>query len=262
MLILMQLVLIVRTCNASQHSHNAQVFEIEDEMFANGSALDMSEDGPIRIDVQQPSRRSSTNTQHTRPATSPMQSSPPNGSHPHPIPRPRLNSTLIRAADNLSSITSPLAQIFQPLIVDDDLIEEEEEGDEHGGASSHPDSRPSISSTPPRHTHLISYGPSNRRRLSSINRRATNDVLAARRFPLMNEPVSESPRSVNSIASAAARSQAIPTAEKVLENEENNAESSITIGPKLAAMEERQERMEMLLQKLVDGLANASTSPQ
>ena len=58
-----------------------------------------------------------------------------------------------RGADLASNFTSPLAQIYQPLVVDDDIVE-----------------HPQDSDTQP----IISYGPAMRRRLSSMPRFPTN----------------------------------------------------------------------------------------
>ncbi|KAF5350239.1 hypothetical protein D9758_007832 [Tetrapyrgos nigripes] len=88
----------------------------------------------------------------------------PSASSPHPIiPRPRINSVLNRGIEVAQSFTSPLAQIFQPLIVDDDGVPQESEQAEP----------------------LISYGPASRRRLSSMTRRTTAADAASPRamFP-------------------------------------------------------------------------------
>jgi len=231
-----------------------QVFEIEEELALNSSALDMADDiGSNRIDIERPRRRSSANTHRSngRPVVSSGQHSP----NSHPIPRARVNSMMNRGmhmAENISqSFTSPLAQIFQPLIVDDDLIEEEQDP-----ARSLPDSRNPqyyVSSTPPQPQHLLSYGPASRRRLSSVNRRGANEPPPARRFPLMDNPVSESPHSDLSLQVPQLQEEEIPTAEKILEGEAVNG-SSAHWSLKMELMERRQARMEQLLQQLVDGL--------
>ncbi|TDL23602.1 hypothetical protein BD410DRAFT_695500, partial [Rickenella mellea] len=120
------------------------IFEIEAEMVLNNaSALDMrdmdatSSKGGVEASR---SRRSSLqthyNSQHTPdhrihiPKVSTPPLSPPKdipkgaASSGHQGTRQRLASILTRPADVLQSFTSPLAQVYQPLIVDDDTVEQ------------------------------------------------------------------------------------------------------------------------------------------
>ncbi|KAI0629114.1 hypothetical protein C8Q77DRAFT_1161302 [Trametes polyzona] len=78
-----------------------------------------------------------------------------------PLPRQRVNSILTRGLELAQSASSPLAQIFQPLIVDDDLVPPGDEQTPSEGAMS----GPSATSGAP----VISYGPATRRRLSSMH---------------------------------------------------------------------------------------------
>ncbi|KAG5220099.1 Calcium channel YVC [Salix suchowensis] len=106
------------------------IFEIEEE--ASESALDTSDypmspvDGP-RDRRLSPTKRGtklpsppSANRQHTGPARD--------------APRTRVASLLSDAAHNAAHAVSPLAQLFQPLIVDDSIPEESETGTEDGQA--------------------------------------------------------------------------------------------------------------------------------
>ena len=74
------------------------------------------------------------------------------------------------------NFTSPLAQIFQPLVVDDDLMEEDDNASE---ASSPPQNMGVHFPSPPG----VSYGPASRRRLSSMHRPRMESGV--RRFPIL-----------------------------------------------------------------------------
>ncbi|KAI0644236.1 hypothetical protein C8Q79DRAFT_974910 [Trametes meyenii] len=168
------------------------IFELEEEF--EESALDMEEGDDVPpIDAgrqrrlsQASRRRASLSSQHQRRAsmsttgrtTPPMPPSPLKVEHagpsaspdrnqalpqlpapqPHHIalPRTRVNSVLTRGLELAQSASSPLAQIFQPLVVDDDLAAEERSQSDAGtpGASG---------------AAAISYGPATRRRLSSMH---------------------------------------------------------------------------------------------
>lgn len=79
-----------------------------------------------------------------------------------PLPaRARVNSVLARGLDLAQSVSSPLAQIFQPLIVDDDFISGD---DQHSSEAA--TSGPSGNGMG---AGQISYGPATRRRLSSMH---------------------------------------------------------------------------------------------
>ncbi|KAI0334571.1 hypothetical protein GY45DRAFT_1318147 [Cubamyces sp. BRFM 1775] len=101
------------------------------------------------------------------------QNQSPPAAHMHiPLPRARLNSIVTRGLDAAqSAVASPLAQIFQPLIVDDDgggssLLGLDEQGAQEGAGGG---------------GGIISYGPATRRRLSSMHV-ATNPPRRARTY--------------------------------------------------------------------------------
>ncbi|KAK0489158.1 hypothetical protein IW261DRAFT_1557654 [Armillaria novae-zelandiae] len=239
------------------------IFEIEDEL--NSSALETyphassgslssyrHQDSPL----PSPSRiASQTNTssqqqplQQNHPHFDDLPGNAPShpSSQPFPIARNRVNSILNRSFETAQSFTSPLAQIFQPLVLDDDLIADE----------SH--------SLP----HLVSFGPASRRRLSSMHqhRRGTMDGGHGHHSPTHQRsqegsnlkrtedgsgPLSESPPAVTSMSSPKDRSfMSLQTAAAVKEEE---AESG-GYWEKFAELEARQERMEKLLEKIAHSL--------
>ncbi|KAI0774788.1 hypothetical protein BD413DRAFT_472139 [Trametes elegans] len=170
------------------------IFELGEEF--EESALDMEETDEVPpIDIvhqrrlSQLSRRRpshSSSHQHRRPSTSsaghssphaassPLKAEPagpsssPRGRSPPPnhipLPRTRVNSILTRGLEVAQSAASPLAQIFQPLIVDeepvpDDLTQSDVAVSAGTGTGvGHGAGAPAIS-----------YGPATRRRLSSMH---------------------------------------------------------------------------------------------
>lgn len=84
------------------------------------------------------------------------------------IPRPRANPLITRGLEIAQVAASPLAQIFQPLVVNDDLIPEEPAHESVDGApSSHGDGIEVAPAVVP--GALVSYGPAMRRRLTSMH---------------------------------------------------------------------------------------------
>ncbi|KAJ4466152.1 hypothetical protein C8J55DRAFT_527523 [Lentinula edodes] len=211
------------------------------------------------------------NQTHLTPGGGPSSSSQDQlgGSQPHPIsPRTRVNSIMSRGMEAAQSFTSPLAQIYQPLVVDDDLPLASDE------------SLDQVPSVPQGGAPLISYGPTTRRRLSSmqgVHRRNTSDVGLLRQsnnnlgtpnrhlqhvqqqqprsqqnFPSMQEVmsgadgvISESPSSRGGLD--------IPTAGQIQE-EEGSAGGASQWSERLAKLEERQERIETLLEGIAKDL--------
>ncbi|KAH7870612.1 uncharacterized protein C8R40DRAFT_1175417 [Lentinula edodes] len=217
------------------------------------------------------------NQTHLSPGGGPSSSSQDQlgGSQPHPLPpRTRVNSIMSRGMEAAQSFTSPLAQIYQPLVVDDDLPLA---SDESLGLDQVP-------SVPQGGAPLISYGPTTRRRLSSmqgVHRRNTSNVGLLRQsnnisnnnlgtpnrhlqhvqqqqprsqqnFPSMQEVmsgadgvISESPSSRGGLD--------IPTAGQIQE-EEGSAGGASQWSERLAKLEERQERIENLLEGIAKDL--------
>ncbi|KAK7061015.1 hypothetical protein VNI00_000750 [Paramarasmius palmivorus] len=260
------------------------IFEIEDEL--NTSALDTRDDPEIslgRAADKSPQRPTSPQPQPRRTSTSIPKSdvtrstgrgnsmsshesqvhSSPSSSPQYIAPRQRLTSVVNRGAELAQSFTSPLAQIFQPLVVDDpvDPVESEESLDQPQALQS-----PSGSGPP-----LISYGPASRRRLSSLQgghrrgmseftRVATHQDLhrsqsqrqgaAGMAFPTLGEAahgqeavLSESPPSISP------RVASLPTVGQVLEEVDTDS-AQTRLNQRLEGMEARQTRIEKLLEQI------------
>lgn len=153
--------------------------------------------------------------------------------------REGLSSALSKGAEMASTFTSPLAQIYQPLVVDDDLLEEQA-----------PEQ-----STP----NLVSYGPATRRRLSSMHRFPPMAPLDMRRngsrgqHLLSDVPLEESPGSFGEAKRAQRGGEATPStpepASQVYEDE-GGAGSTPQLVVRLTRIEERQKRLEDLIMQL------------
>ncbi|KAI0741592.1 hypothetical protein C8Q80DRAFT_1109906 [Daedaleopsis nitida] len=179
------------------------IFELEDELMED-SALDMEETDEVppignvqrRFSQvsrrhplgtsQHPSRRASGST--TERSTPPPPASPQKTESTAPgpstspqsqtqtqqppghiqLPRARVNSMVTRGLDIAQAAASPLAQIYQPLVVDDDLVPvpEDQEPSNMGTAGTAPGNG---SGGPPPGGALVSYGPAMRRRLTSLH---------------------------------------------------------------------------------------------
>ncbi|KAH7870618.1 uncharacterized protein C8R40DRAFT_634001 [Lentinula edodes] len=216
------------------------------------------------------------NQTHLTPGGGPSSSSQDQlgGSQPHPIPpRTRVNSIMSRGMEAAQSFTSPLAQIYQPLVVDDDLPLASDE------------SLDQVPSVPQGGAPLISYGPTTRRRLSSMqgaHRRNTSDVGLLRQsnnnlgtpnrhlqhvqqqqqrsqqnFPSMQEVMSGADGVISESPPGQSPSSRggldIPTAGQIQE-EEGSAGGASQWSERLAKLEERQERIENLLEGIARDL--------
>ncbi|KAI0073518.1 hypothetical protein K474DRAFT_1686181 [Panus rudis PR-1116 ss-1] len=235
------------------------IFEIAEELEQE-SALDMhDDDGPIPpIDINRPRRQSQASKRHV----SFSQSSPRSRDHHHgatdqrpspsssprkaesttpqraplPLPRARINSILSRGMDLMQNTASPLAQVFQPLIMDD-----------YPESADQPQT-PTADSPP---APLVSYGPATRRRLSSMHLPVSpTDTTAPRRFPTIGGgPGNTSPRTrsgLGLITSAVSESpdehrSEGPTPVGMIEEEPGSLIS------RLERMEDRQKRIENIL---------------
>ena len=98
---------------------------------------------------------------------------PSNG---HPAPPPKSQSLLHRGSEAVHSFVSPLAQVFQPIVVDETIPEETWD-------------KPPHSPTGP-----VSYGPASRRRLYSIQSgRGHHPSSPVKSSPLRKYPTMPSP---------------------------------------------------------------------
>ncbi|KAF7430867.1 hypothetical protein PC9H_006581 [Pleurotus ostreatus] len=211
------------------------IFEIEEE--ASESALDTSDypmspvEGP-RDRRLSPTKRGtklpsppSANRQHTGPARD--------------APRTRVASLLSDAAHNAAHAVSPLAQLFQPLIVDDSIPEESETCTEDGQAH-----QPHVVLPIPQ----ISYGPASRRRLSSIARMRKFPGTSGSASTDHEHPMSESPSQLEETASQMKKDEG-----------DDMGNTSSQVFSRLEKIEERQQRIERLLEQVVAGMSQQRT---
>ncbi|KAI5833279.1 hypothetical protein K523DRAFT_370042 [Schizophyllum commune Tattone D] len=268
------------------------IFEIEEELGT--SALDTRSEGEVENGPPQTSnasgalpaspqhrRLSSSTTATKRRPSTPLQS-------PTAVMNPAPNQPPLRARVNSmtgpQNFTSPLAQIFQPLVVDDDLMEEDDNASE---ASSPPQNMGVHFPSPPG----VSYGPASRRRLSSMHRPRMESGV--RRFPILGRVVSEgsgngvlsespeqaggvlhgregegptvqqptavvagSPLGSTPLASARDVTSPTPsaTAQQVVDTRADTGAAPGWV-TRLDKMEARQQRIEDMLQRLVQGMA-------
>ncbi|TFK53419.1 hypothetical protein OE88DRAFT_1655542 [Heliocybe sulcata] len=248
------------------------VFEIEEEM---DSALDMQEyeDPLLTAHARRPSDRRFSAASRRRPTLTPKESPshlpPPqssNGSHGQPSTsagsaggapaiRQRINSLVNKGAEAAHGFTSPLAQIFQPLVVDEEPAHEPEQ-----------------LFNPPGPAHLVSFGPATRRRLTSItqgHRRSTTEPhiysqqspVSPKKFPgglsetrgsLFSQPLSESPGQ----GEGEEEHEPTETASQIEENEgpSGQGHESGDWLKRLDQMDERQRRIEEMLVQLTQTL--------
>ena len=251
-----------------------QIFDIEDE---RERASD-TEDNPDRILVELPhnnglerrvSRKSSRpSTRSLRPAHPPSPKEHEPGHHPHHVPPPRLPSPQRNAGHNHQTplplpfrrrltpsihkpdvAQSPLAQIFQPLVVNDvPALEETISDSASGGVGSaflpHPQ---------------LSYGPATRRRLGSMQsmqKRPSETSLWGTKPVGSGRPVippldtrAETLIGLLSTPDHREEERSIATAEQVEENAEENGGMSEWM-KRMERIEGRQERIEELLVEL------------
>ncbi|KAJ6581498.1 hypothetical protein B0H19DRAFT_509083 [Mycena capillaripes] len=256
------------------------VFEIEDELMesalatdeisTNGDALKLRQrrmspySSPMRPQhqvahpqQQQPAHSQQQQVAHPQQQQATATAEPSSSSHPPrqvpvPGPRNRVTSLMHRGAEAAQTFTSPLAQIFQPLVVDDGGIPEDEPQHQHNTAS------PSGVAPPPTG---VSYGPAYRRRLSSMHVR---DQLGHGQLAHVRQ-ISEQARRQSSessrmlfptsgggddpfSASPDERAETLPTAEDVEETKD------VGLMARLEQMEARQERIEGLLERIARDL--------
>ncbi|KAJ8095307.1 hypothetical protein PM082_010530 [Marasmius tenuissimus] len=268
------------------------IFDIEDEL--NTSALDTFMDDiemspktthttQRRMSSSQPKPTTATtsngNTAPTHDRTQPHVhfGSPPAPSSPtqHSIPpRARANSVLNRGVELAQSFTSPLAQIYQPLIVDDVVAADNSFASQQPPVSSSPGNGPSP---------LVSYGPASRRRLSSLqglHRRTTSD---AHRIVTHNQGLQRSQSQRRPSPSYATGVTQFPSVEEVADKSDDDQGKVLTESPpqiasplptvaqvlddmdtesaqakfnkRLDKIEQRQERIESLLEKIAGRLS-------
>lgn len=143
---------------------------------------------------------------------------------------------LNRGAEVAHTFTSPLAQIFQPLVVDEEIPEDAEPG-------------PSSSLTVP---SGISYGPASRRKISLMHRSPAADSATSlsHRFPTMGSKGIGEGGDLSSSPDPDSLHRDPETAEQV--QEEESATGGTTQWTKrLETLEQGQKRIEDLLVQLL-----------
>ncbi|KAJ7224298.1 hypothetical protein GGX14DRAFT_351429, partial [Mycena pura] len=241
------------------------VFEIEDELMQGAFAAgEHTADGDAF--KAQRSRRMSPYSSPIRPQPQQQQPAvtspePSSSSSPRQIPtsgpRTRVASLMHRGAEVAHTFTSPLAQIFQPLMVDDDGIPQEltkHRDQNHVQPQNNQLSVASVTSGVAPPPSGVSYGPAYRRRLSSVQASDHSggppsvqpSHAHAADAPQMLFPTSENSDDVF-LASPDERPDSFPTAEDV--EEKGDAWMK-----RLGKMEERQERIEALLEAIARDL--------
>lgn len=227
------------------------IFEIEDELdvaidthyhdYGNITSTDASRHRPLsRIS----NRRSFDRRSSSAVTASPKSSHQKSGRRdPSPVlPQQRVNSMLHRGTEVATTFTSPLAQIFQPLVVDNDIFGEDAEPE------------PSRLGIP----GGVSYGPASRRRLSVKQRSAaaadsaTNTI---QRFSSIGSYRGNQEGQLFPSLDADPSLTEPETAEEVQE-EESSAGGMIQWAKRLQSLEEGQKRIEDLLIGLSDGKHN------
>ncbi|KAJ3493550.1 hypothetical protein NLJ89_g10992 [Agrocybe chaxingu] len=214
------------------------VFEIEGEF---DSALDITDNDPFSIQHQQHRRLSGASSRRGRPF-------PP--ASPPKAQRNRLYSILPQG-----QTASPLAQVFNPFLVEDDNMPEYMSGH----------------SIPPG----VSFGPATRRRLTSMaqpsQRRVTEPPVgnaggvishATRRFPVMSDKDSPPGNSVQRSRSHDhyQRKQPIPAGE-IEDGEDSQGETGeqANVLRRLDAMDKRQKNIESLLMEISQNIHSSRT---
>ncbi|KAI0272571.1 hypothetical protein BC834DRAFT_353387 [Gloeopeniophorella convolvens] len=203
------------------------IFELEEQI---DSALDTHDQGappPIgtRRSLSTRQSRGSNGSSH-RPQVSPISVKPPDS----PLgrqPRHRVTSILSRPAD-MTTHTSPLAQLYQPLVVDETIPED---GQPQAGTRD-----------------AVSYGPASRRRLSSA-------TMLQRRVPSTGESGAQMAQSPEDSADG------VQGPETVEETEEKESTlGSLEWARRLDSIEKRQRRIEELLSEIIRGMGSEGRS--
>ncbi|KAJ7504347.1 receptor-activated Ca2+-permeable cation channel [Mycena galericulata] len=239
------------------------VFEIEDEVMESALATDDTGTNGDAFKLQR-QRRMSPYSSPMRPqpqqAPGPSQpspsSSPPPRQIPVPGPRNRVTSLMHRGAEAAQTFTSPLAQIFQPLVVDDGGIPQEPGAKQpvaqHGSGSGHPPAQSGVALPPPG----VSYGPAYRRRLSSMHVRdhsAHGPIYGQIAHSQAQHPGqnSDSPRMLRPLTR---ETVLIPPTATTYPQRRMSKKSQDMIRQRLEKIEAAQERIEGLLEKIAQEL--------
>ncbi|KAG6844774.1 hypothetical protein H0H87_003892 [Tephrocybe sp. NHM501043] len=218
----------------------SKIFEIEEEFE---SALDINDTASYQVH-ERPRRMSSGPAQYNQTPAGPTGS----------IPHTRLTSIMHRGGEAAQSFTSPLAQVFQPLIVDNTIPEEPGDKTESSPAS------PGATGPIP-FPSAVSYGSASRRRLSSVYVTQGHPQSSPPLFQQVQAkkvamfPKSSSPPRSSAFSRSPERiAPASPsTATEALEEskaDEVGRLGGVAVERRLEEMEKRQERIEELLKQI------------
>jgi hypothetical protein len=161
-----------------------------------------------------------------------------------PSRRRKLATLLHKATDTAQNvISSPLAQIFKPLLADDDMIPEQPLNEQHDQ---------------PQNVPSVSYGPASRRQLLSLNQRQSGIDLPSSlpsTIKWESSPVSHllpEHHTSGNIEQDERRDNEPeePETAAEIEEEEEEAGGEPRLLRRLSVMEERQKRIEVLLIQL------------
>ncbi|GLB41921.1 putative nonselective cation channel [Lyophyllum shimeji] len=248
----------------------AAIFEIEDQYE---SALETSEDpskyrpseglrrrpsprGKSPSPPKSPSPARQPSPPKTPPKTPAIPSSPPRTHFPKPpgrtrsspTPRTRANSFLRRGGEVPQGFVSPLAQVFQPLMVDRPTEEvDRDKAAPSRKSSPAPSHKPSPSKPPPQ----VSYGPATRR-LPSVQSTLEQQPTAQAD---QDTPSTQMPQNPEAMETSGAKTPAPETAKEVISGKPGPQQQQ-QVGDmsewtqKLDEMEKRTERIEQLLTQL------------
>nr|GAT43589.1 predicted protein [Mycena chlorophos] len=251
----------------SDHDIDA-VFEIEDEVMSSALALDESSANED-VSKAHDQRRLSPYSSPTRPTVTPptpvpgaahpshptpgpatpVSASPPAARPvPPPGPRARVASLMHRGTEVAQTFTSPLAQIFQPLIVDDGGIPEEVINNQHLQAPAMPQS-PATSAG--NGSAISSSSAAYRRRLSSMHVRNPSTAGVGHATGLHARRASEAPRMLFPTSEAEGVFSASPDEHSSMPTAEDVEEKKGEWIERLDKIEARQERIEEMLEQII-----------
>ncbi|KAF7308559.1 hypothetical protein HMN09_00705000 [Mycena chlorophos] len=251
----------------SDHDIDA-VFEIEDEVMSSALALDESSANED-VSKAHDQRRLSPYSSPTRPTVTPptpvpgaahpshptpgpatpvSASPPPARPGPPPGPRARVASLMHRGTEVAQTFTSPLAQIFQPLIVDDGGIPEEVINNQHLQAPAMPQS-PATSAG--NGSAISSSSAAYRRRLSSMHVRNPSTAGVGHATGLHARRASEAPRMLFPTSEAEGVFSASPDEHSSMPTAEDVEEKKGEWIERLDKIEARQERIEEMLEQII-----------
>ncbi|KAI6114850.1 hypothetical protein EDD16DRAFT_1483333 [Pisolithus croceorrhizus] len=210
-----------------------------------------SDSRPSRSPLRPSRSRKKRTESHRTPSPSTNQSSAaprPSEHTRHPLTPAGLRRRLNSMFNKTDTVQSPLAQVFQPVVVDDDIPEEH---DSDKGVSLQPHSS---------NGHIVSYGPASRRRLTSMHLMSkrgadsavqSSDSSQRPAFPAIDTR----PEALAAGPLSASPNRQPETVEQVEETMQNSG-GMVELSERIKDMEDRQKRIEDILIQLLARLQN------